>query len=193
MIIESLFCNSNDVFVGIAEIQNTRNLTKDELIALAAHPSDGILATQFLKASLIAGGLHLISAAQNALNSHNGNYALARSLDVEILVYASLQRQIGRAIDIIGVNDEQTSVGLVILGIDRDLVQKRLDRIISSVGHGIDPPFAQSFEEIRETARQFDVSTSEIDLLETSDDIESKRSALTKCIVSRVSMVSLDS
>ena len=180
------------MYVGIAEIQNTKHLTKDELVQQLNFQTDDILATQFLNATLIASPLHLISATQNALNAHNGNYALARSLDIEIIVYASLQHQIGRALEIMGVTDKQKVVGIVVVGSNIETIRKKLNTFISSIGVELDPPFTPDSDTINTIASAFDIKQSELDLLDFGKSIESRRDALTRLIVSRVSMVALD-
>ena len=192
MLIESLLTDSEPMYVGIAEVQNIKHLSKDELVQQSNLQTDNILAIQFLNATLVASPLHLISATQNALNAHTGNYALARSLDIEILVYASLQHQIGRALEIMGVTDNQKVVGIVVVGSNSETIRKQIDSIISSIGIELDPPFAPDESTINKIARAFDIKQSELDLLDFGESIESRRDALTRLIVSRVSMVALD-
>ena len=78
--------------------------------------SSDSLTVQFMNGLLIADDIHLLSAAQNAVNALSGKYMLSRSLDVELLVYASAQRQIGKAIDELGVYDGRDHIAAVLFG-----------------------------------------------------------------------------
>ena len=108
MRIELLKSNDVENVVGISEIHNSNNLTQDQLIDLAKSMSSDSLTVQLMNGLLIADDYHLLSAAQNAVNALSGKYMLSRSLDVELIVYASAQRQIGRALDELGVYDGQS-------------------------------------------------------------------------------------
>ena len=192
MLIESLLTNSEPMYVGIAEVQNIKHLSKNELVQQSNLQNDDVLATQFLNATLVASPLHLISATQNALNAHTGDYALARSLDIEIIVYASLQHQIGRALEIMGVTDNQRVVGIVVVGSNSDAIRKQINTYISNIGTELDPPFTPDKSTINKIVSAFGINQSELDLLDFGESIESRRDALTRLIVSRVSMVALD-
>ncbi len=117
--------NANDIVnvVGISEIHNSNNLTQEELLDIAKSMSNDSLTVQLMNGLLIADDAHLLSAAQNAVNAQSGKYMLSRTLDVEIIVYASAQRQIGRALDELGVYDSVKNVAVVVIGNDRKSVE----------------------------------------------------------------------
>jgi tRNA threonylcarbamoyladenosine modification (KEOPS) complex Cgi121 subunit len=180
------------MYVGIAEVKNLKHLGKDELVQESNVQTNTILATQFLNAQLVAGPLHLLSAAQNAYNAHTGNYALARSLDVEIIVYASLQHQIGQALEIMGVTDHQETVGIVVVGTSIEPIRNQIITFISEIGTEIEPPFNPDINAIKHILTTFNIQESELNLLNFGKSIESRRAALTRIIVSRVSVVALE-
>lgn len=192
MLIACLLTTSEPAYIGLAEVNNAKHLGQQQLIAMSNQSHESILATQFLNSSLIAGPQHLISAAQNAYNAHSGNYGLARSLDVEILVYASLQRQISRAIEILGIDDEQLSIGIIVIGTDERTVKSHLSTLIDAIGNEIDPPFYLDSQGINNVAQVFDITETELNLLDFDKSLESRQQALTRCITGRVSLVALD-
>src|SRR5206468_13030940 len=57
---------------------------------------------QLLKATLVAGPENLGCAARNALHSFRSKNPRSKSLAVEFLLYASCQRQISKAIRVLG-------------------------------------------------------------------------------------------
>ncbi|MBD3407871.1 MAG: hypothetical protein GF411_17255 [Candidatus Lokiarchaeota archaeon] len=191
--IESLYHPTESFFVGIAEIRNEHNLSMKEILKLAQKNPDNIMAVQFLNSSLIAGTLHLVSAAQNALNAWLGQYAISRSLDVEIILYSSAQRQISVALDQFGLKDRLDTVALVLIGTEKKEIQTFLDRFEEQIGPFVFPPFASSKERMDSIMEHFDISVLEITALTSKSDIESRWIALSKCVASRVSLVAVDS
>src|SRR6266704_2048182 len=70
---------------------------------------------QLLKATLVAGPEHLRFAARNALHSFGSKSPRSKSLAVEFLLYVSCQRQISKAIRLLGVEPADRQVVLVAL------------------------------------------------------------------------------
>jgi tRNA threonylcarbamoyladenosine modification (KEOPS) complex Cgi121 subunit len=192
MRIESYEYDDKSKVIGIAEIQNSRNLMQQELVQLATSLSVNSLTVQFLNALLIADEVHLLSAAQNAINAQHGDYMLSRSLDVEIIVFASTQRQIGRALDILGVYDGIDNVAVVVVGPDSTPVKNAVGRIIKQVGAEVVPPFKATRNRLDQIKHHYQITDKEIDAIEESEATESRMSALARCVASRVALVAFD-
>ena len=193
MIVENLVCDDEHLIVGITELINEKKLGKDYFIKLSSKKYDNIEAVQFLNASLIAGKYHLLSAAQNALNARVGDYAISRSLDVEIIVYASAQRQIGRALDELGVHSDMETVAVVVIGKDMHAIHMCIEHLIQQVGAERTSIFASNDRKLHHIMEHFGVKEIEIRALTNSKKIQDLFDALTRCIVSRISIVALDS
>ena len=185
---------SNDIVnvVGITEIHNSNNLTQDELLDLAKSNSDPSLTVQFMNGLLIADDIHLLSAAQNAVNALSGKYMLSRTLNVELLVYASAQRQIGKALDELGVYDGLDHIAAVVIGNDQKSVRQTLEEITKKVGKEFSIPFEGSKERFERVKIHFKIDEKEIRTFTDSNDDRERQKALSKCVVSRVSLVSID-
>jgi tRNA threonylcarbamoyladenosine modification (KEOPS) complex Cgi121 subunit len=192
MRIESYEYDDKSKVIGIAEIQNSRNLMQQELVQLATSLSVNSLTVQFLNALLIADEVHLLSAAQNAINAQHGDYMLSRSLDVEIIVFASTQRQIGRALDILGVYDGIDNVAVVVVGPDSTPVKNAVGKIIKQVGAEVVPPFKATRNRLDQIKHHYQITDKEIDAIEESEATESRMSALARCVASRVALVAFD-
>ena len=82
---------------------------------------------QLVKADLIAGPEHLQFAARNAIYSFNGKRRRSKSLAMELLLYVSCQRQIAKAIRLLGVDSKDSRIALVALSDSKDAMQE-LDR-----------------------------------------------------------------
>jgi tRNA threonylcarbamoyladenosine modification (KEOPS) complex Cgi121 subunit len=75
---------------------------------------------QILDAKFVAGFEHIFFAVLNALNSFKSGLNLSRSLAIEVLLFASGQDQIKRAIEVLGVKLSTCDVALVIIADSRD-------------------------------------------------------------------------
>lgn len=184
---------NNDEVIGIAEIHNSNHLGQDDLIQLARSMSTDSVTVQLMNGLLIADETHLLSAAQNALNAKRGEYMLSRSLDVEIIVFASAQRQIGRALDALGVYDNLDEIAVVVVGADTSSVKDCIQDLARKIGNETIPSFAATSERIGRIKDHYQISDKEIGAISDSATIESQLAALSRCIVSRVSLVAFDS
>ncbi|MFX0053957.1 MAG: KEOPS complex subunit Cgi121 [Candidatus Hermodarchaeota archaeon] len=192
MRLETLTYDDEVFHVAVGEITNVKLLKKEEIISLASEQIEGIIAVQLLDSTLVAGEVHLLSAAQNALNAWRGNYAISRNLAVEILLYASGQHQIGVALEKLGVNDETTSVAAVVMGIDENNLKSHADYIVDKIGSFVQQPFVPTEERIQLIMMHFGINDAELTALSSSDSLEARYQALSGCVISRVSMVSLE-
>lgn len=75
---------------------------------------------QLLRADLIAGREHILCAAKNAIAGYSSRHRKSKSLAVELLLYVSGQRQISKAITILGVRPDDKEIVLVALGESED-------------------------------------------------------------------------
>lgn len=192
MRIEQLGQDSTGKFVGIAELRNSNSLNQEELIQLAKSMSNDSLTVQLLNGQLIASEMHLLSAAQNAINAQHGSYMISRSLDVEIIVFASAQRQIGRALESLGVYDKLDELALVVIGDDTSSVEQTINEMADIIGTEILPSFAATLDRIERIKQHFQISDKEINTLSESETLQSTLDALSRCVVSRVSLVAFD-
>ncbi len=69
---------------------------------------------QFFDASLVAGWEHLYFAALNALNAFKSKCSISNSLAMETLLYASAQRQIKDAVNLMGIKPSTPNVAVLI-------------------------------------------------------------------------------
>lgn len=189
LLIEKLAIKDGELCIGISENKNSRGLDTDKLLELAKSLSKSVLAFQFFNSLMIVDEMHLLSGAQNAVNALKGDYMISRTLDVELVVYVSAQRQIGRALDIMGVNDELSSVGVVCIDEDEKKVRECLMRIEEKVGEEISPMFSPTSEKINSLMKNFGITELEMKQFKDSDDLATRNQALSKCVVSRVSQV----
>lgn len=71
---------------------------------------------QLFRADRIFGKEHLQVAAELAIRSWDGGTARAKTLGMEIILYAAAERQISGAIDKLGVQDNTTEIAIITVG-----------------------------------------------------------------------------
>jgi KEOPS complex subunit Cgi121 len=90
-------------------------------------------AVQFFDAKHVAGPQHLHFAALHALNAFKKNNAISNNLAVEALLYASGQRQIKKAVKMLGIKQDFSEVAALII---TDSNHKKLD-ILKQVAENV--------------------------------------------------------
>ena len=189
MLLETIEWNDDALSVCISELRNSKQLDRDNLLDLASSMSERVLTVQFFNSEMIVDEIHLLSAAQNAFNAWKGDYMRSRSLDVEIVIYASAQHQIGRAIEIMGVDDKTRTISVLALGEDEKKVQDCVLDLEKAIGNEITPAFEMTVEKLETLMETFHISKSEVSLFLDKDDLKSQQRALSKCLVSRISQI----
>jgi KEOPS complex subunit Cgi121 len=84
---------------------------------------------QLFDARNIAGPEHLLFATVNALNAFMKGRNIAQSLDVEILLYVSAQRQISKAIKMVGLTSETLEVAAVVVAEEDEALNAAVRRL----------------------------------------------------------------
>ena len=103
--------NENIAVVGF------RNVQIEDVNAFLEHFRKGDMgaSVQFFDAKHVAGPQHLYFAALNALNAFEKNTNISNNLAVEALLYASAQRQIKKAVKMLGIKQDSSEVAALII------------------------------------------------------------------------------
>ena len=147
---------------------------------------------QLLKADLIGGPEHLQFAARNALHSFSGPHRRSKSLAVELLLYISCQRQIAKAIKLLGVDSNDSRIALVALSDSKDAILE-LDRQANSViGGERDEGLIEigSKQKAGLLQRSYGVTSKEMEATRFVGEADS--SALKRLIVERSALLGLE-
>lgn len=191
--LEEIFHNDSTFFIGISELKNKFKHTKDQLLKFADSHLDDVIAIQFLDSCLIVDEMHILSASQNAINAWGGEYAISRSLGLEIAVYASTQKQIGKALDSIGVKDGLERIALVVVSKSKQPLIECINTLISEIGEDVVEPFKINNERLTMLMRFYEISIKEIESLTSSKELDKLQDALSRCVRSRISLVAIES
>ena len=119
---------------------------------------------QFFNAKYIASSEHLFFAALNALNSFDKKTNISNNLAVEALLYASAQRQIKKAVKMLGIKQDSLEVAVLILtesSSQKNEFLKLINNIIS--GKRDDSVLDLTDEKFRNIKQLFEISDLELE------------------------------
>jgi len=145
---------------------------------------------QLLKAGLVAGPEHLRFAARNALQSFRGKNPRSKSLAVELLLFISCQRQISKAISLLGVESSDNRIVLVALSESTEALHE-LEKASKSVLGELDESLVEISSRLKldEIRRCYGVSAREMDAARFLG--ESDEQVLKRLIVERSALLSV--
>jgi KEOPS complex subunit Cgi121 len=143
---------------------------------------------QFFDANVIAGEQHLLFATLNALTAFEQDYRISENLAVEILLYASGQRQISKAIERIGLKSNTSEVAAVFLTATSEDAEKMKAKISKFVP-GVRDDSVLGFQEgkIERLVKVFGVT--DLELKAIAKDMESPWDSLVKIIIERSALL----
>lgn len=145
---------------------------------------------QFFNADLIASWEHLYFSILHSIKSFKQGRNLSSNLDLEILLYASGQRQIKVAIKELGIGLEIKNIALIIYGNSVDNVKNALNDI-QKLANGKDDDSILNIDEekYKNICNFFNIHPIEIQAIINSNKWEDKLLALIKIILNRIAFV----
>jgi KEOPS complex subunit Cgi121 len=102
-------------YVEITGFKNANVAQPEQLLKTIRSHNENHVSIQFFNADLIATWQHLYFAVVNALMAFRTKRNISKNLAVEIMLYASAQRQIKKAIELIGVKNECANVAVAVV------------------------------------------------------------------------------
>lgn len=141
---------------------------------------------QFFDASMIAGFDHLYFATLNAMKAFEDGLNISKSLSVEILLFASGQHQIRKAVELLGVKKDSAQIILLIIARTRIAAKKVLNDVSKSiVGFASDEVIDLTDEKKEKIRKAFGITNLEFEA--ASRDSEEK--SLTNLLVERTALL----
>ena len=141
---------------------------------------------QIFDADMIAGFDHIYFSVLNALRAFNSGKRISENLAVEILLYASGQHQIRKAIEMLGVKPSSTRILVVVLSKIRDNALQAMLRFSEIVeGEKSDDVVKITDEKFEALKEAFEISDAELDAALR----KSRREALTSVLIERTALL----
>jgi tRNA threonylcarbamoyladenosine modification (KEOPS) complex Cgi121 subunit len=142
---------------------------------------------QFFEADLIATQEHLYFAVLNALQAFKNKANLSKSIAMEIMLYASAQRQIQKAIIRAGIQPQTHNLAIAIVGDNPKQIETTLEAVTESIGTEPDERVLDLTKNKETKIKKiFEITEEELKILENGD----QKKAITNIIIERVALLS---
>jgi tRNA threonylcarbamoyladenosine modification (KEOPS) complex Cgi121 subunit len=141
---------------------------------------------QIFDANRIAGWRHLYMAAVNAVGAFEAGSSISRGLGIEVLLYASCQDQISRALEVVGVGSRTMKLALVVLGDGPEETEAAFEKAADILGEANDSVLGLDETKSREIAKVFGVSENELKAVGSE-----RNGALTSLLVEKGALLPL--
>jgi KEOPS complex subunit Cgi121 len=125
-------------YVKIAGFRGISIQDTEEFIKSSSREKQLSTWVQFFNADLIATWEHLYFAALNALLAYRNRRNISKTIAMETMIYASAQRQIRKAINMLGVKQNSSNVAVVIIGDKTETVQTSFSGIRKCIAAAAD-------------------------------------------------------
>ena len=143
---------------------------------------------QFFDAELVATWQHLHFAVLNALLAFKNERNISKSVAMEAMLYASAQRQIRRAIELMGVKCDSANVAVVIIGKSVDSVKVVLSAVSEAIGAEPDGAVLELSRKKAQRIREaFGITEKELKAVMEKNNVEQ---ALVKLVIERMALLS---
>ena len=175
-------------YVEITGFRNVKIEANAEFLKAIRNEQQQNTAVQFFNAELVATWQHIYFAVLNALMAFENKRNISRNIAVEVMLYASAQRQIRKAIDLIGVKCDLANVAVVIVGESPSCVKSVLSAVSKRISVEPDDAVLElSKEKMLSIRRAFGISEKELDTVMEKNNVEQ---ALVEMVVERVALLS---
>lgn len=157
----------------------------DELLS-SLHRATSPAVFQIFDATRIAEWRHLYMAAVNAVGAFESGSPISRGLGIEVLLYASCQDQISRALEVIGVGPDTEKLAMVVLSNGPGEAEAAFERAAYLLGEADDSVLELDRIKFREISKVFGVSENALEAVGGERD-----EALTSLLVEKGALLPL--
>ena len=174
-------------YVELTGFRNVSVKDAEEFVKAAREATPQTASVQFFDADLVATWQHLYFAVLNALVAFKNERNISKSLAMEVMLYASAQRQIRKALQLIGVKHDSVNVAVVIIGVNPDSVRAAVSAVSKRVGVEPDETVLELTREKTQLIRKaFGISTEELEAVDEKDAAQ----ALVNLVIERTALLS---
>jgi tRNA threonylcarbamoyladenosine modification (KEOPS) complex Cgi121 subunit len=142
---------------------------------------------QFFDAKSVATWQHLYFALLNALTAFKNSENISKSLAMETMIYASAQRQIRKAMELIGIGNGASEIALLLVGDDSETLKSVLATISENINMKNDDAVLELSEEKKRIIQEkFGISDLELKTITKKDDL---KEALTNLVIEQMAIL----
>jgi len=175
-----------DRYVMITGLREASVLDPEVVLQQLKRSANGV-ETQVLDVKGIAGRDHLLFAVLNALKGRAQGIQMTESLAVEVLLYASAQRQIRNAIAALGISPNSKNLAVIAIAKDRGLLKEFETKLPSTLGGEPDESVLEEGDEAT-VRRIFGITDDQVRALLRKDITE--RDAVTRLVIEKMALLS---
>jgi len=177
-----------DKYIVIAGFRYVKIKNVDNFFIVVKEKAENTC-VQFFDAKLVAGWQHLYFAALNAVNAFSKELNISNNLDIEILLYASAQRQIKEAVRLIGIHPNSSKVAVVIIANTRIEASSMLSVISALLTQSTrdDGLLELTDDKVEGIKRLFEIS--DIELGSKVEREDGKKEALIDLVIEHVALL----
>jgi tRNA threonylcarbamoyladenosine modification (KEOPS) complex Cgi121 subunit len=171
----------------ITGFKSIRIRNKEEFLKKIHKEKQSNVEIQFFDAKSVATWQHLYFALLNALTAFKNNENISKSLAMETMIYASAQRQIRKAMELIGIGNDTSEIALIIVGDDSETLKSALTMISQNINMKNDDAILELSKEKKRIIREkFGISDLELKTITKKDDL---KEALTNLVIERMALL----
>jgi len=175
-------------YIVIAGFRNVKIKDIDKFFILVKEKT-GNACVQLFDVKLVAGWQHLYFAALNAVNAFKNKLNISNNLGIEILLYASAQRQIKEAVKLIGIHPNSREVAVVIVANTRSEASSLLSIVSALLTGSIqdDELLELTDDKVEGIKKLFEISNIELKAKVEKEDGE--KEALMDLVIEHVALL----
>jgi len=174
-------------YAEITGFRNVRMSNIEKFLKAISKEKPENVDIQFFDAKLIATWQHLYFAALNALTAFENEENISKTLPMETLLYASAQRQIRKATELIGIKPNSTDVAVLAIGERTEAVKGAVSRVSRRINGERDDSVLELSKEKENVIRKgFDVSKVELQTVAGKNNSEK---ALIDLVIERMALL----
>ena len=175
-------------YVEITGFRNVRVGDAEEFVKAVRKEKQQRVWVQFFDAELVATWQHLHFAVLNALLAFKNERTISKSVAMEVMLYASAQRQIKKAIDFMGVKCDSANVAVVIIDEHPDSVKAVLSVVSKRIGAEPDETVLElSRKKAQRICEAFGITKKELEAVMEKGNV---KQALVKLVIERMALLS---
>lgn len=181
------YIEENGRYVEITGFKNAKIADPEKFLENIRREKQPNIETQFFDAKLVATWQHLYFAVLNALTAFKNRENISKSLEVEIMLYASAQSQIQKAIRLLGIHRDSSDIAVVIIGEEPERLKSALSTVAKHINAQSDETALELTEEkMAAIQKVFKISDEELKTVRKKDDM---KKAFVNLVIERVALL----
>lgn len=174
-------------YAEITGFKNVKITNCEEFLETVDNEKPSGVKVQFFDTRFVATWQHLYFAALNALKAFQNKENISKSLAMETLLYAAAERQITKAVELVGIKPDSIDVAVLIIGKEPRTIKLAFSVISKNIGGEHDEKVLDlSKEKAAMIQKAFDISDAELRTVMEKDELEK---ALTDIVIERMALL----